>query len=827
MLMRFRFWGVIRCCLDLALELSVLPGMRILQLGMLALLSLAFLCVEPVDLTAQVLVIERGAPGSRSAVQVDPVQYAFAIGSPAPAAGDAIEVRPGKTVKWKALKGSGGDKAMVVDRALSNGYVWVTHVAPESSVMILAARAHSMVLVNGEPRMGDPYANGSVSIPIRVRKGENRFLFACGRGELAARLELPAAPGTILSADATLPDLIRDGEPGHVWGAVVVSNNTTNVMEGHRLRVGTVADAPVLETLVPDIAPVSVGKVPIRIPATQTDQPSQAIIVELLDKDGGSLSKVEFTLAVKNRRDTHRRTFVSGIDESVQYYSVVPASAPDPAGMVLSLHGASVEASGQAACYTPLPWADVVCPTNRRAFGFDWEDWGTLDALEVLDHATARQPSLDKGRVHVTGHSMGGHGTWVLATMFPTRFAAAGPCASWPSFWQYGNAPEFDKNKPFAAELTRATSPYRTLDRVKNLAPLGVYILHGDADETVPVDLARSMRKALAEFHGDFAYREHPGGGHWYGNDSVADPRMLDFFRMRSLSGQKSVRLVLPRAAEFSIVGLAGSTFVQQRALEMTSISLDWDEKALTLKGTTSNCLGLALVLPPAVASVALDGSTVEIPSGLAGKVKLIRAEDGAWSLCDTLSAKTSGFKSAFDRRFVLVYGTKGTPEENAWAFAKARYDAEQWWYRGNGTTTMLSDSALDRPETLAALADRGVILYGHSDMNSAWMKLAAPDAPARMSRGKATVGDRAIEGDDLFGVFLAPRASGGGPLGVVAGSGTSGMRAADRLTYFSSGTGFPDALIGRAGMLLRGQEGIEAAEFFDNGWRPETTKAR
>jgi len=95
------------------------------------------------------------------------------------------------------------------------------------------------------------------------------------------------------------------------------------------------------------------------------------------------------------------------------------------------------------------------------------------------------------------------------------------------------------------------------------------------------------------------------------------------------------------------------------------------------------------------------------------------------------------------------------------------------------------------------------------------------------MSRGKATVGDRAIEGDDLFGVFLAPRASGGGPLGVVAGSGTSGMRAADRLTYFSSGTGFPDALIGRAGMLLRGQEGIEAAEFFDNGWRPETTKAR
>jgi len=31
--------------------------------------------------------------------------------------------------------------------------------------------------------------------------------------------------------------------------------------------------------------------------------------------------------------------------------------------------------------------------------------------------------------------------------------------------------------------------------------------------------------------------------------------------------------------------------------------------------------------------------------------------------------------KRLFNHHFLLVYGTKGTPEENIWAFAKARYD--------------------------------------------------------------------------------------------------------------------------------------------------------
>jgi poly(3-hydroxybutyrate) depolymerase len=135
--------------------------------------------------------------------------------------------------------------------------------------------------------------------------------------------------------------------------------------------------------------------------------------------------------------------FVSPLDGSVQYFAHVPAQpAKDKArpGLVLSLHGAGVETRGQAACYTPKPGLHVVAPTNRRPFGFDWEDWGRLDALEVLDLA-GKELDTDPRRTYLTGHSMGGHGAWHLGVTYPDRFAAIGPSAGWISFWSYAGAP--------------------------------------------------------------------------------------------------------------------------------------------------------------------------------------------------------------------------------------------------------------------------------------------------------------------------------------------------------------------------------------------------
>ena len=104
--------------------------------------------------------------------------------------------------------------------------------------------------------------------------------------------------------------------------------------------------------------------------------------------------------------------------------------------LVLTLHGAGVAALGQVDAYASKAWAHLVAPTNRRRFGFDWEDWGRLDAVEVLEDAQSHLES-DPRRVYLTGHSMGGHGVWHLGVTYPDRFAALAPSAGWVSFFSY------------------------------------------------------------------------------------------------------------------------------------------------------------------------------------------------------------------------------------------------------------------------------------------------------------------------------------------------------------------------------------------------------
>src|SRR5262249_9384262 len=161
---------------------------------------------------------------------------------------------------------------------------------------------------------------------------------------------------------------------------------------------------------------------------------------------------------VRRPEQTHQRTFVSRLDGSVQYFALVPAQPAedkDRPGLVLSLHGAGVEARGQAACYAPKPGLHVVAPTNRPPLGFDWEGWGRLDALEVLALA-GKELDTDPRRTFLTGHSMGGHGTWHLGVTYPDRFAAIGPSAGWVSFWSYAGVQRVAEPTPVLELVRRA-----------------------------------------------------------------------------------------------------------------------------------------------------------------------------------------------------------------------------------------------------------------------------------------------------------------------------------------------------------------------------------
>ena len=392
-------------------------------------------------------------------------------------------------------------------------YVFVPMTVETNCVMLLEAVGDDLAYVNGEPRAGDPYEHGYVHLPVALHPGTNDLLFRCSRGRLKVTLATPSAPIALDLTDQTLPDLVV-GETADTWGAVVVVNATAEARRGLILRAA-LAGQRATETPVPDIPPLTVRKVGFRLRGRPPGSGETApVALTLLADKRHVLHSASLTLRVRRPDQTQKRTFISDIDGSVQYRALNPAqpvgrNAPPPA-LFLTVHGASVEAIGQADAYSPKTWGNIVAPTNRRPYGFDWESWGRLDALEVLAAAKA-QLHPDPQRIYLTGHSMGGHGAWQLAALFPDHFAAVGPSAGWISFFSYANARRFTNATPVEALLQRASASSDTLLMETNYLQEGVYILHGAEDDNVPVEQARTMAKQLARFHHDFQYHEQPG----------------------------------------------------------------------------------------------------------------------------------------------------------------------------------------------------------------------------------------------------------------------------------------------------------------------------
>jgi hypothetical protein len=211
--------------------------------------------------------------------------------------------------------------------------------------------------------------------------------------------------------------------------------------------------------------------------------------------------------------------------------------------------------------------------------------------------------------------------------------------------------------------------------------------------------------------------------------------------------------------------------------------------------------------------------ATVPWPSG-APRITFDRLR-GGWEAVDGLGAgrktpaRAGPFKDAFRHGFQLVYGTRGNPEENALLAAKARHDAELWWYRGNGAVDVIADVDFEPRKG----RDRGVVLYGNADTNAQWGALVG-DGPVEVRRASVRIGTRTLVGDDLGCLFVRPRAgSAVGCVAVVAGTGLVGQRLLDRTPYLASGVGLPDVTVFGAEMLEQGAVGVRVAGFFGPTW--------
>jgi|WetSurMetagenome_2_1015567.scaffolds.fasta_scaffold34348_1 dienelactone hydrolase len=768
----------------------------------------------------------------RSAVPTDLVLSQLAAGAfKVPVEGDAIGPDDrGRTQAWARLEA--GKDGWFQNRVLSNAYLYFTVTAPRARTMILDASGFYVARINGEPRGGEKYGTEIVRHPVKLRAGKNAFLFQVERGKFRGRLVDPAAPLAFTDVDATLPDVIV-GEPVKTWAGVRLVNATEESIETLDLTVSVNGRAQTT-SIAGVVSPLTTRKLAIPIAgAAEAAEGPVVVVLKGMARAGKrtiDIPPCELKLRAVAPTAHHVRTFVSESDGSVQYFGVAPwtkagtvqAPGAQKPALVLSLHGAGVEGAGQARAYKPKDWAWIVAATNRRPYGFDWEDWGRLDAMEVLAEAQ-RLFGTDDSRTYLTGHSMGGHGTWQVGATLPDHWAAIAPSAGWHSFSSYGGGPAYKDPTPVEKMLVRANQPGETLNLARNLLHYGVYVLHGDKDDNVPVTQARTMRDVLGKFHPDFAYYERPGAGHWWGDECVDWPPLFEFLaahRREPDSAATRVEFVTANPAVSSASRWL-TVLGQLHPLEYSRATIERDPKSGALKGTTENVTRIALALPVPLA-IDLDGSKVQATVGAAdGRVYLQRSEAGAWQQAappdpgDKGPQRGGGFKDVFRHQAVLVFGTRGTAEDTARAYQKARFDAESFWYRGNGSLEVVADTAFDP----ARARDRNVVLYGNADTNACWKTLLGT-APVLVANGRARVGDREFSGADLGVYFVRPRPdSPTASVGAVAWTGAAGWVAASPIQYFVSGAGFPDLMLFSASTLRSGTGGIRAIGWFGWDW--------
>lgn len=128
--------------------------------------------------------------------------------------------------------------------------------------------------------------------------------------------------------------------------------------------------------------------------------------------------------------------------------------------------------------------------------------------LELLDELV---PALraNPRRVHVSGSSMGGSGTWQLIALDPGRFASAVPiCATVP---------------PLAGWPARAG----------RAATVAVWAFHGARDPVISVRQPRALRAAHQAHGGRSRLTVLPGIGHEAWTAAYGDPRLWTWLARR------------------------------------------------------------------------------------------------------------------------------------------------------------------------------------------------------------------------------------------------------------------------------------------------------
>ena len=435
-------------------------------------------------------------------------------------------------------------------------------------------------------------------------------------------------------------------------------------------------------------------------------------------------------------------TFWSNVDDSDQPYAVYVPKNFDAAKkypLVVSLHGAysnhrlnlrrvfgrgnPVSESDSAASryFPPLPDVGfiVASPYARGTMGY--QGIAEKDVYDVIADVKRRFP-IDEDRVYLTGLSMGGGGALWLGLTRPDIWAALAPvCAAAP-------------------DGTEVLAP--------NALNLPIHLFHGDADETVPVEVSRLWQKRFLDLGARAEYIEYPGIHHNSWDLAYKNGAIFEWFAPfhRTLHPDH-VRFVstaykYPSAYWLKLDGLTpgaaasiDAQFAGPNRIEVTTSNLD---------GFTLNLAGHPKFSRATPVTVVIDGTVLKPRPGGALSFTRHGQEWIAAKFEPAAGDKHAGAEGplaeAVAARHIYVYGTGGSPDAEELRARRDTAAEAAGWTGMAGHLAISFQVKADKDVGDNDLESANLILFGNKETNSVIARLSH-DLPMELNVGAADYG--------------------------------------------------------------------------------------
>jgi dienelactone hydrolase len=377
--------------------------------------------------------------------------------------------------------------------------------------------------------------------------------------------------------------------------------------------------------------------------------------------------------------------------------------------------------------------------------------FGDADVMRCM--AEARKSfAVDENRTYLTGDSMGGWGTWNVATRHPELFAAIAPVFGGLDY--HAQMPEEDAAKLSPAEryIQERNSSWAMADGLINTP---IFVHHGDADAAVNVEWSRWGVRLMQRWGYDIRYREYPGKVHEALQINNGQMNIEWFLQHVRDPAPPKVRI---RSAELRNANAWWVRVTQAaRPLEFITVDAEMVDRN-TIRLDTTNVTEVELS-PPASILETPSGPVTVVWNGVAsslqpmnGQLRLTAVGHKPAKLRKTPSLPGST-TDIFNTPFAVVVGTiSKDPALRQSIEAKSKGFVDAWTEWQKFAPRVFKDTEMAD----ADIARYSLLLLGGADANAVTAKLAGK-LPLKVSADRVVIDGKAFAVSDAGVQMLYP----------------------------------------------------------------------